>query len=332
MLILQRNVSILNVRATSMKSYLKNTLGIIADIQTWIPKQKLPAHLSEGTEFYLLTVCGIVSLVLKVNQVNFQMQEFQRHKLELRQYCDFQVVLCFDRITSYQRKILIENRQPFIVPDNQLYMPFLGIALQEHFISATDVGEQMTAMAQFVLLSFLYDKSEDYRSKMDISERLNINLMNVSRSVQELEELGLLQTKKRGRSSMVCSAMNKEDLFKTAYPLLRDPIQKKLFVRSSPEILNLPKSGEEALWSKGYGEKPERKIRAIEKKQFNDTMRDIENVDPNWVTDVEVIELEVWRYSPVMFSDGDFVDTISLALTSENACEALHSEIKHILS
>lgn len=332
MLILQRNVSILNVRATSMKSYLKNTLGIIADIQTWIPKQKLPAHLSEGTEFFLLTVCGIVSLVLKVNQADFQMQEFQRHKLELRQYCDFQIVLCFDRITSYQRKILIENRQPFIVPDNQLYMPFLGIALQEHFISSTDVGEQMTAMAQFVLLSFLYDKSEDYRSKMDISERLNINLMNVSRSVQELEELGFLQTKKKGRSSMVCTTMNKQALFETAYPMLRDPIQKRLFVRSSPEILKLPLSGEEALWSKGYGERPERKIRAIEKKQFNDTMRDIENVDPNWVTDTEVVELEVWRYSPIMFSNGDFVDTVSLALTSENAREALSFEIKQILS
>lgn len=332
MLILQRNVSILNVRATSMKSYLKNTLGIIADIQTWIPKQKLPAHLSEGTEFFLLTVCGIVSLVLKVNQADFQMQEFQRHKLELRQYCDFQIVLCFDRITSYQRKILIENRQPFIVPDNQLYMPFLGIALQEHFISSTDVGEQMTAMAQFVLLSFLYDKSEDYRSKMDISERLNINLMNVSRSVQELEELGFLQTKKKGRSSMVCTTMNKQALFETAYPMLRDPIQKRLLVRSSPEILKLPLSGEEALWSKGYGERPERKIRAIEKKQFNDTMRDIENVDPNWVTDTEVVELEVWRYSPIMFSNGDFVDTVSLALTSENAREALSFEIKQILS
>lgn len=332
MLILQRNVSILNVRATSMKSYLKNTLGIIADIQTWIPKQKLPAHLSEGTEFFLLTVYGIVSLVLKVNQADFQMQEFQRHKLELRQYCDFQIVLCFDRITSYQRKILIENRQPFIVPDNQLYMPFLGIALQEHFISSTDVGEQMTAMAQFVLLSFLYDKSEDYRSKMDISERLNINLMNVSRSVQELEELGFLQTKKKGRSSMVCTTMNKQALFETAYPMLRDPIQKRLFVRSSPEILKLPLSGEEALWSKGYGERPERKIRAIEKKQFNDTMRDIENVDPNWVTDTEVVELEVWRYSPIMFSNGDFVDTVSLALTSENAREALSFEIKQILS
>ena len=260
------------------------------------------------------------------------MQEFQRHKLELRQYCDFQIVLCFDRITSYQRKILIENRQPFIVPDNQLYMPFLGIALQEHFISSTDVGEQMTAMAQFVLLSFLYDKSEDYRSKMDISERLNINLMNVSRSVQELEELGFLQTKKKGRSSMVCTTMNKQALFKTAYPMLRDPIQKRLFVRSSPEILKLPLSGEEALWSKGYGERPERKIRAIEKKQFNDTMRDIENVDPNWVTDTEVVELEVWRYSPIMFSNGDFVDTVSLALTSENAREALSFEIKQILS
>lgn len=315
-----------------MKSYLKNTLGIIADIRTWIPKQKLPAHLSEGTEFYLLTICEIVSLVMKVNAADFQMQEFQRQKIDLRQYCDFQVVLCFDRITSYQRKILIENGQPFIVPENQLFMPFLGIALQEHFMGGTDVGEQLTAMAQFVLLSFLYDNSEDYRSKMDISEYLNINLMNVSRSVQELEEAGFLQTKKRGRSSMVCATAKKEELFHKASRLLRNPVQKKMFVRSSPEILKLPLAGEEALWDKGYCEKPQYKIRAIEKKEFNDTMRDIESVDPNWVTDAEVIELEVWRYNPVRFSDGNIVDSISLALTSDHAREALQSEIKQILS
>lgn len=316
-----------------MKSYLKNTLGIIADIRTWIPKQKLPAHLLEGTEFYLLTICGVESLVMKINVSDFQMQEFQQQKLELRQYCDFQVVLCFDRINSYQRKVLIENQQPFIVPENQLYMPFLGIALQEHFKSVTDTGEQMTAMAQFVLLSFLYDDaSEKYRSKMDISERLNINLMNVSRSVQELEDFELLQTKKKGRSSMVCATLSKEELFQKALPLLRNPIQKTLFVKSTPEILELPLSGEEALWNRGYGVKPPRKIRAIEKKEFNDSMRDIENVDPNWVTDIEVIELEVWRYSPIMFSKENIVDTISLALTSEDAKEALQSEIKQILS
>lgn len=316
-----------------MKSYLKNTLGIIADIQTWIPKQKLPAHLSEGTEFYLLTVCGIVSLVVKVMQADFQMQEFQRLKIELKHYCDFQIVLCFDRITSYQRKILIENGQPFIVPENQLYMPFLGIALQEHFMSSTDVGEQMTAMAQFVLLSFLYDESEDYRSKMDISEHLNINLMNVSRSVQELEELGLLQTKKKGRSSMVCATENKADLYQKAYSMMRNPVQKRLYVKSSPEILALPPAGEEALWNKGYTvDEPIYKVRAIDKKEFNETMRDIENVDPNWVTDAEVIELEVWRYSPVMFSDGKIVDSISLALSCERVNETLQSEIKQILS
>ena len=58
-------------------------------------------------------------------------------------------------------------------------MPFLGIALQEHFKAQPIAGTQLTAMAQYILLFFLYEKTNAYYSKMQISQSLGISLMIV---------------------------------------------------------------------------------------------------------------------------------------------------------
>ena len=36
-------------------------------------------------------------------------------------------------LASYERKRLIEQKVPFMVPGNQLYLPDLGIDLREYF-------------------------------------------------------------------------------------------------------------------------------------------------------------------------------------------------------
>lgn len=304
-----------------MESYLKYTLGLHVDIQTWNDSKTLPDELRDDKEYMILTVCGVKCLVINENASEFQMTEFLKRKSEMMKYCDYPQVLCFERITSYQRKCLIEGGQAFIVPDNQLYMPFLGIALQEHFKAPAISGQQLTAMAQYILLFFLYnkDETEKYFSKLDISKKLDINLMNVSRSVQELEELSLAETRKKGRSSMVTTA-DRLSLYQKASGYMRNPVQKKLFVRTKDWLLELPVSGMEAcsqLWKEEFADtKVLHRTRAIEKKKYLKCVQDIQEVDPAWERDADFLELEVWRYDPARFTDGHFVDSVSLALST----------------
>lgn len=300
-----------------MESYLKNTLGIKADIKIWNNSESLPEELRDGRAYSVMEICGIKCLVISVLTDDFQLSSYLRQQKALEQYCDYPFVLCFERITSYQRKCLIENLQSFIVPENQLYMPFLGIALQEHFKAPSVAGKQLTAMAQYILLYFLYDEENVYHSKLEISQKLEISLMNVTRGVQELEELELLVTKKKGRSSMVTTTLPKKELFERARPYLRNPVQKKLFVKENEILLALPITGQEALCV--YNERGviEHKVRAMEKRVFLDTSDTLQIVDPAWDTQVSYIELEVWRYDPVRFTDGSIVDSISLKLSLE---------------
>ncbi len=300
-----------------MESYLKNTLGMKADIKIWNNSESLPEELRDGRTYSVMEICGVKCLVISIMTDDFQLSSYLKQQKALEQYCDYPFVLCFDRINSYQRKCLIENLQSFIVPENQLYMPFLGIALQEHFKASAIAGKQLTAMAQYILLYFLYDEESVYHSKLEISQQLEISLMNVTRGVQELEELELLVTKKKGRSSMVTTALPKKELFERAKPYLRNPVQKRLFVKENEIVLALPITGQEALCVMNGRRGPDHKVRAMEKRVFLDTSEVLQVVDPAWDTQVSYVELEVWRYDPMRFTDGSIVDSISLKLSLE---------------
>lgn len=299
-----------------MERYIKDILGMRVNIQPWKNGNSLPLEL-QG-RYDLLSISGVDSLVVYRDSNVFQLSDFQRESRVIQQHCNYPIVLCFERITAYQRKCLIESRQSFIVPGNQLYMPFLGIALQEHFKAPSVAGQTMTAMAQYVLMFFFYQQEQEYYSKLEISKILDINLMNVSRSVQELEELSLLETKKKGRSSMVTNATeSKKDLYDKAMPYMRNPIQKKMFVKTEDWLLDLPKSGSDYAHDKLGEEKNNYSTRAIEKKVYLEKSDKITEVDPAWDINVDYLELEVWRYDPTRFTDGKYVDSISYALSLE---------------
>lgn len=316
-----------------MESYLRYTLGLHVDIRAWTESKDLPDELRAEREYSLLEICGIKCLVITVLTSEFQLSTYLKQRTQLQEYCEYPFVLCFDRITSYQRKCLIESGQSFIVPENQLYMPFLGIALQEHFKAQSVSGKQLTAMAQYILLFFLYHQADTYYSKLDISKQLDISLMNVTRGVQELEEYELLVTKKKGRSSMVTMALPKRELYEKAYGYLRNPVQKRVYVKTESRLLSLPKSGKEALADKTHTAGTGRKIRAIEKREYLDTSDSMQTIDPDWDTDTDYIELEVWRYDPKRFGTNHTVDSISLALSfmGEN-CDVVEMEINKLLS
>lgn len=302
-----------------MESYLRDTLGLHVVIKAWADTDTLPDELREDREFYLLEICGITCLIITMLASEFQMSIFLKERKQIQEHCGLPIVICFDRITSYQRKCLIESGQAFIVPNNQLFMPFLGIALQEHFKAQAVAGKQLTAMAQYILLFFLYNKSEGYHSKLDISKELDISLMNVTRGVQELEELGLLVTRKKGRSSMVTRSMEREALLDKAKSYLRDPVQKRLYVKAEDWILALPKAGKEAKLVKTDLRKKKdslgHTIRAIEKREYLNMADTMTIIDPAWDTEEAYIELEVWRYDPARFTDKQTVDSISLTLS-----------------
>lgn len=280
---------------------MKNTLGLSVKITAWDDINTLPDELKSEKEFSIMEVLGISCLVISVKNSDFQLSTFQKQSRLIQQFCPLTQVICFDRINSYQRKCLIENNQAFIVPDNQIYLPFVGMVLQERFKAASLAGTVLTAMAQYILLFFIFDTTQDYHSKLEISQKLDINLMNVTRGVQELEELSLVETRKKGRSSMVSLVHSKQETLENCRDYLRNPVQRIEYVKPLPWMNELPLAKE---------------ARVIEKKEFLERADQLEMVDPNWAKQDEYVKLLVWRYDSTRVTNDKTLDPISLALSS----------------
>ena len=61
--------------------------------------------------------------------------------------------------------------------------------------------------------------------------------MSITRSVQELESLGLVSVQKSGRSNYVTPVRTGKELFDMARQYFIDPVQKRLYVQQTNELM-----------------------------------------------------------------------------------------------
>lgn len=297
-----------------MIDYINNVIGINASEHDWEDGKNLPVYLKQGKKYSILSILDSKCLVIKMESEKFNLSSFQKQIQQLKKYCVYPIVLCFEIMTAYQRKALIEYKIPFIVPGSQLYMPFLGIVLKEYYQSIPIKAEKLTPMAQYILLYILYNSNGGKYSQNELAAMLDISAMNVSRSVQELELLELVDITKTGRLSYVSLKENNRQTYENSEEYLQNPVQKKIYVRSNNVYESFTVAGEEALATISMLNLPNSKVRAIDKKRIGIIAKE-DIVDPNWEMDKNIIEIELWKYNPVVLSKENRVDTISLILS-----------------
>ena len=117
-----------------MLDYLNHTLGLEATISPWTEADQFPLYLRSGKKYFLLHIGGVECVLIEADEKNFSLPTFRKQMAKLPGQPEH-IVLCFKRLESRQRKALIEARIPFIVPNSQVYLPFLGVILQERMKS-----------------------------------------------------------------------------------------------------------------------------------------------------------------------------------------------------
>ena len=152
-----------------------------------------------------------------------------------------------------------------------------------------------------------------------MANRLGVSAMNITRAVQELVSLELVETQKVGRSDLVLPVDSGETLYEKAKLYLIDPIQKRVFVKQDHELDALPLSGESALAERTMLNPPSVACRAIDRRAYKQHQESgLELVDPAWYSGADYIELEVWKYDPGLLAENGMVDAVSLAASFAN--------------
>lgn len=115
--------------ATAVLRYLHEVLGVEAPaVKPWARANELPYFLRDAFQFSELELLGQpVVLVIGRAEAKKSLSEVRIWLDKVKALAGQPAVYVTDALASYERRRLIEQKVPFIVPGNQLYLPDLGL-------------------------------------------------------------------------------------------------------------------------------------------------------------------------------------------------------------
>jgi DNA-binding MarR family transcriptional regulator len=301
--------------AKSFKRYLKETLDVDAYSKQWSETAKLPIFLRNMYVFFEVRILGISCLVMAAKDKTEQTPAtIQKHVLQVRKKWEDEVIYVQQKVTAYNRKRLIQHKIPFVVPLNQMYLPFLGIDLREHFKNLRETEASFSPSTQVVVLYYLSQDGQLRLTPKTLAKELGYSIMTMTRSLYELDGVGLGTTVVEGRERILRFNRDKRQVWETALERLRSPVIKRLWVKTRSSKTFGVKAGLSALAHYSNLAEPANPVLALEGKQWkkvkaNEDLLVLDIAEPN------ATELQVWRYSPKLFGEKGVVDRFSLFLS-----------------
>jgi len=286
--------------------YITDTLGVEVYIEQWGSVTKLPYYLIDRYDYKKVVITGIPCLFLTPKGELDTLTAIKKHITNVRKIDPLPIVLELDSITAWRRKSLIEARIPFIAPNCQIYLPFLGVALTERYTAVTQFNEILMPSSQLLLFCYLYQNEENLYTN-GMADKLELSAMQISRAVKQLKTLGLFALRKDGVRMVISGMENRRDLFEKAKPHLLNPVRRKYYVDINMIPDKMPLAGLCALSELTMLNPPAVRTFALYGKINGHAGTDM-LIDNN--TQAEV---EVWRYAPTLLSDRtNIVDILSL--------------------
>lgn len=292
-------------------AYLQDTLSIELEPSLWQPARRLPIYLRDGYTYYAIDLLGDPFLVMVDAENDRSAATIKKHIAQVKTKWNSEVIYAKSTTNSDERRRLIEQKIPFIVPGNQMYLPTLGIDLREYFRKKTDEVEQFSPATQAVLLLLLLGPSEESYSSQDLGNRLPYSKMTISRSLNDLKVIDAVS--QHGRARILTFDGEKKALWARALPYLDSPVRQTQHVRAESIRLKAPIAGLTALSKRSMLAAPVVPTYAMTSDDFQALLD--EGVSPAKPTDPQAVGIEVWSYDPMLLAVDNIVDPFSLYLS-----------------
>lgn len=309
------------VADTAIQQYLRDSLGFTAKIRPWPGAAKLPYFLQDAFETRELSLLGHQVLLVNHRRDRIEgLAEVRSQLNKLRALASLPVIYVTDALASYERKRLVEQQVPFLVPGNQLYLPDLGIDLREYFRQA----QQAPAMAlspatQALLIAALLHKPWRAEWKpAEIVANLGYTPMTLSRAVRELTAAGIVTLERRGRERQLHTNRSPQEIWEQVKPMLRSPVKRISWVHPTPKWMP-PKiriAGMSALAQLSLLAEPPIPVHAVSAAQWKAALK--AGVEELMEPREDCCKWQLWNYSPELLANSRTVDPLSLTLSLQN--------------
>ena len=296
----------------ALRRYLAKTLHAEVDIGAIEAPAGIPAFLVHAYKFYRANVAGWPFLIIAGHQKDTSISDIAKHVRLVRSVAgDMVVVFATPSLNAHQRSRLVERSVPFIVPENQLYIPELAIDLREHFRAQKPVSaDRLSPAAQAVLFLHLLLPNESAAGPFHFAQRLHFTTMSIGRAFDELIALNLAEDERRGRERRIHFKGHGRALLDAARAHLRSPVRGVHYVKGCRTGSPLKLAGESALAELTDLSRPQLDTYAVAATLWQQFARDRLLVKTD--SDDAEFRVETWSYDPSGLSEKPTVDPLSL--------------------
>lgn len=301
-----------------LQYYLSETLGLSSRVSPWVRQGDLPYYLQEAFDWREVDLAGhTVLLAIDRNDAKPRLADVRSKLNKARQLFQRPIVYATMALASYERRYLIDQKVPFVVPGNQLYLPDLGIDFREYFRKRSASPETaLSPAAQAILIKLLLEPARsDERRPAELAECLGYTSMTLSRALRELTTHALVAIRETGRSRRIYFEHPPAEMWSRAVPLLKTPIKRIEWALplSSLALEKAPLAGLSALASFTMLAEPRSPVRAVSSSQWKAALEDRVKILHEWQPGA--IEWQIWRYDPTLGEGCEIVDPLSLTLS-----------------
>lgn len=287
--------------------YLTHVLGIRVIYQD-DSRISLPNFIHSRYKVQRATLDGKEVLFVFAKKELDSINSVKKHLERIEKTASAPAILVPQTLNYRQKEYLLRDRIPFVVDRKQIYLPFMAVYLQERCDGEKIETAKMLPSAQLLLLHYIYKGCGEYPSSEAAGE-LGLTNTSISRASRQLEEMGLIQTKRQGVQKILITDKSPKELFIIAKECMSNPVKRRIYVRKDEIHVPLLLSGFSALSEYtmlnplSYECVAANSVAAWEKV----ASQRLQNSDDQY-------EVELWRYDPRKLSDGNCVDRLSLAL------------------
>ncbi|MEN9436035.1 MAG: hypothetical protein RIR09_690 [Pseudomonadota bacterium] len=315
----------LPVLTTSVLRYLHEILGIdVPGVRSWARANELPYFLRDAFQFSELDLLGQpVVLAIARGEAKPSLSNVRAWLGKVSAIAGKPAVYVTDAMASYERRRLIEQKVPFIVPGNQLYLPDLGLDLREYFRQrAAATGAALSPSAQALLITALLRQpwQPDWQPSTDVAA-LGYTPMTLSRAVKELSAAGLASAYTVGRARWLRMELAPAQVWERATPVLRTPVKRTVWVAAPEGAAPQPSrmAGLSALARYSMLTEPKWPVYAMTINEWKAAMDVGVRALPE--PEARAQEWQIWSYSPALVPGAKSVDPLSLSLSLQESAD-----------
>lgn len=290
--------------------YIAEMLGLSVKRRAFSKTANLPYFLLNEYSIQEGSIGTVQCLFLKSAGELSTIHAIKNQLRQLHEACSWPVVFELDDISRQRATTFIKAKIAFVVPGRQMYLPFMGIGLSEHWGTDQQLKptmERLQPSAQMLLFAFIEGKNEPLYLK-DMVKRFSFSAMTVSRAAKQLVQVGLIEKRNEGVQKLIVSNLSPKDLFMKAEPYLTNPVRKVIYINHKDLSPQMFRAGLSALAEKGRLNHPTPEIWGIGTK-YEKLPKSVFLIDAH-----EQCALELWKYDPRLISGNNLPDALSLAV------------------